>query len=152
MLNNPPLRLQRLNKSKPFSAVINVPGTGRRTDIHVGHFAAAEEAARAYDAEVVRRGWDTFKPLNFLRADAAAAAAAHPVPGQHLAAPLATDEARAPQLLPHLRTAIAGARNPIVAHRITTQFQAGVLLRTSSRTTLNRRTESARVYARSPGR
>jgi len=31
----------------------------------VGHFANKEEAARAYDAEVRRRGWTLIKRLNF---------------------------------------------------------------------------------------
>jgi hypothetical protein len=31
----------------------------------VGYFATKEEAARAYDAEVRRRGWTHLKRLNF---------------------------------------------------------------------------------------
>ena len=55
----------------------------------VGHFATKEEAARAYDAEVRRRGWTHIKRLNFWTTarcrsppSAAAAAAARPTGGR----------------------------------------------------------------------
>jgi len=34
-------------------------------DIYLGYFPTADDAARAYDAEVRRRGWTHVKPLNF---------------------------------------------------------------------------------------
>jgi len=36
-----------------------------RTILDLGHFTTADDAARAYDAEVRRRGWVHVKPLNF---------------------------------------------------------------------------------------
>jgi len=41
----------------------HVPGVN--TTYVVGYFATKEEAARAYDAEVRRRGWTHIKRLNF---------------------------------------------------------------------------------------
>ena len=39
--------------------------TGANTQYTVGYFATKKEAARAYDAEVRRRGWTHIKRLNF---------------------------------------------------------------------------------------
>ena len=43
---------------------MHVPGSPKKKYV-VGVFASKEEAARAYDAEVRRRGWTHLKPLNF---------------------------------------------------------------------------------------
>jgi len=51
-------------KSTPWRAKVSVRGTGGVYD--VGFFATKEGAARAYDAEVRRRGWTHIKQLNFL--------------------------------------------------------------------------------------
>ena len=51
----------------------------------VGHFFTKEEAARAYDAEVRRRGWTHLKRLNF------------PDPADDGAQPPAAAEAHGPE-------------------------------------------------------
>ena len=51
------------NKAIPWRADMHVPGFN--TTYVVGNFAVKEEAARAYDAEVRRRGWTHLKRLNF---------------------------------------------------------------------------------------
>jgi len=51
------------NKATPWRAVMVVTGAGKRYEL--GFFATKEEAARAYDAEVRRRGWTLIKRLNF---------------------------------------------------------------------------------------
>jgi len=44
-------------------AAVDIPGA--RANYAVGYFTTKEEAARAYDAEVRRRGWALIKRLNF---------------------------------------------------------------------------------------
>ena len=51
-------------KATPWRAEIKVSGGNKK--YAVGHFATRVEAARAYDAEVRRRGWTLIKRLNFL--------------------------------------------------------------------------------------
>ena len=51
------------NKSTPWRAHVHVPGAKR--DYIIAHFATKEEAARAYDAEIRRRGWTLVKRINF---------------------------------------------------------------------------------------
>jgi len=51
------------NKATPWRAVMVVTGAGRQYEL--GFFASKQEAARAYDAEVRRRGWTLIKRLNF---------------------------------------------------------------------------------------
>jgi hypothetical protein len=51
------------NKPTPWRAEVSVRGT--KMDYVVGYFATKEEAARAYDAEIRRRGWTHNKRLNF---------------------------------------------------------------------------------------
>jgi hypothetical protein len=51
------------NKATPWRAVMRVSGS--KELYVVGHFATKVEAARAYDAEVRRRGWTHLKRLNF---------------------------------------------------------------------------------------
>jgi hypothetical protein len=79
-------RAESKNKATPWLARMKV--TGANKQYSVGYFTTKEEAARAYDAEVRRRGWTDVKRLNFLdpAADAAlpppaAAAAAAAAPG-----------------------------------------------------------------------
>ena len=50
-------------KATPWLATMHVPGAD--TNYVAGYFATKQEAARAYDAEVRRRGWAHVKPLNF---------------------------------------------------------------------------------------
>ena len=57
------VRKENKNKATERIAAVDVPGSNARYD--VGHFATKEEAARAYDAEVRRRGWTHLKRLNF---------------------------------------------------------------------------------------
>ena len=45
-----------------WRARLNLPG---HNDLLLGHFATVDDAARAYDAEVRRRGWVQVKQLNF---------------------------------------------------------------------------------------
>ena len=73
------------NKAAQWNASIDVPGANPHYGM--GYFGTKEEAARAYDAELRRRGWTHIKPLNFPDpADGGAlplsptAAAAAPVP------------------------------------------------------------------------
>jgi len=49
-------------KATPWQAFMNVPITGDKYVI--GQFATKKEAARAYDAEVQRRGWTHLERLN----------------------------------------------------------------------------------------
>jgi len=51
------------NKATQWMAAVAVPGAN--TTYVVGYFAIKVEAARAYDAEVRRRGWTLVKRLNF---------------------------------------------------------------------------------------
>ena len=51
------------NKAAPWKAEVYVLGAKKL--YAVGYFATKEEAARAYDAEVRRRGWAHLKRLNF---------------------------------------------------------------------------------------
>ena len=51
------------HKVKPWRAQVYPPRA--QTNYVVGHFATKDEAARAYDAEIRRRGWTLIKPLNF---------------------------------------------------------------------------------------
>jgi hypothetical protein len=51
------------DKTTPWRAVVHVHGAN--TMYTVGYFATTEEAARAYDAEIRRRGWTHVKRLNF---------------------------------------------------------------------------------------
>jgi len=55
-------RGEKCQRETPWRAEVYAPGA--RHSI-VGHFAIKKEAARAYDAEVRRRGWTHLKPLNF---------------------------------------------------------------------------------------
>jgi len=50
-------------KATPWLAFMIVPASGQQYAL--GHFTAKKEAARAYDAEVRRRGWTHLKRLNF---------------------------------------------------------------------------------------
>jgi len=50
------------SKATPWQVTMHVPGSKIYV---VGNFASKEEAARAYDAEVRRRGWTLVKRLNF---------------------------------------------------------------------------------------
>jgi len=50
------------NKATPWHANVSAV---QGTTYTVGYFATKEEAARAYDAEIRRRGWTHFKRLNF---------------------------------------------------------------------------------------
>jgi hypothetical protein len=52
------------NKMTPWRALVSVPFA--EGDYTVGYFATKQEAGRAYDAEVRRRGWTHIKRLNFL--------------------------------------------------------------------------------------
>ena len=51
------------NKATPWRADMHVSGT--KGNYLVGYFATKEEAARAYDAGMRRRGWTLVKRLNF---------------------------------------------------------------------------------------
>ena len=51
------------NKATPWRALVTV--SGAKSDYVLGYFATKEEAARAYDAEVRRRGWTHLKRLKF---------------------------------------------------------------------------------------
>ena len=54
------------NKATPWLAQINAgDADGAKRAYVVGYFSTKEEAARAYDAEVRRRGWTHLKRLNF---------------------------------------------------------------------------------------
>ena len=74
------------SQATPWQAQVHV--SGANVNYTVGYFATKEEAARAYDAEVRRRGWTHIKRLNFpdpaaggaLPPSTAAAAAGAPGP------------------------------------------------------------------------
>ena len=51
------------NEAEQWKALMSVHGAGN--NYAVGYFATKEEAARAYDAEVRRRGWAHLKRLNY---------------------------------------------------------------------------------------
>ncbi len=51
------------NKTTPWRAEVKAPGT--KKNYVAGYFAIKEDAARAYDAEIRRRGWTHLKRLNF---------------------------------------------------------------------------------------
>ena len=53
----------KCSKATPWQAFMIVPGAAKQ--YRVGQFDTKEEAARAYDAEVWRRGWTHLKRLNF---------------------------------------------------------------------------------------
>jgi hypothetical protein len=56
---------RNIRKATPWlkwRARLNLPGT---THIELGPFSTVDDAARAYDAEVRRRGWVHARPLNF---------------------------------------------------------------------------------------
>jgi hypothetical protein len=52
-----------MNKVTPWRAQMSVPGA--KNTYLLGYFATKQEAARAYDVEVRRRGWALIKRLNF---------------------------------------------------------------------------------------
>jgi hypothetical protein len=53
----------KCDQAAPWRAQMNVPGAKQLYTI--GYFATRKEAARAYDAEIHRRGWTHVKRLNF---------------------------------------------------------------------------------------
>jgi len=91
---------------------MQIPGAGKSLDIGLGSYATAREAALVYDAEVRRRGWEHVKPTNF-----APPADPADVPPRHESAA----GSLGPVMLEHIKTALSGLHNPIVAHRITDQ-------------------------------
>jgi len=57
------VKKKQKNKSTQWTAAVHVPCAEKLYT--VGHFPTKEAAARAYDAEVRRRGWTHLKWLNF---------------------------------------------------------------------------------------
>ena len=91
---------------------MQIPGAGKSLDIGLGSYATAREAALVYDAEVRRRGWESDKPTNF-----APPADPADVPPRHESAA----GSLGPVMIEHIKTALSGLHNPIVAHRVTDQ-------------------------------
>ena len=91
---------------------MQIPGAGKSLDIGLGSYATAREAALVYDAEVRRRGWESVKPTNF-----APPADPADVPPRHESAA----GSLGPVMIEHIKTALSGLHNPIVAHRVTDQ-------------------------------
>ena len=87
---------------------MQIPGAGKSLDIGLGSYATAREAALVYDAEVRRRGWEHVKPTNF-----APPADPADVPPRHESAA----GSLGPVMIEHIKTALSGLHNPIVAHR-----------------------------------
>ena len=56
---------RHIRKTTPWLTWRAELNLSRRSNLRVGHFATVDDAARAYDVEVQRRGWAHVRPLNF---------------------------------------------------------------------------------------